>query len=313
MFARKNKCFFVAMRKNRGIIERMKHETIALPVHYEGTLTRTGNPPFLKTYILDNFDFDANRLRPLVLICPGGGYEHLSPREAEAVAIQMNARGFHAAVLFYSLAPMEFPAALCDLAEAVHFVRSMAAAWNVDGEKIIVAGFSAGAHLSASLGVYWNGLPAGGASSEDKTPLIKKYLPYKNTDIKPNALLLCYPVITAGEWAHRSSIQKVLGEKKGAHTEWVSLENLVSKDVPPVFMWHTSEDCTVPAQNSLLFALALQKEKIPVEYHLFQRGVHGLSLASAETANTGGREIQMECAVWIDLFATWANLLFEKS
>lgn len=287
----------------------MKHETITLPVHYAGKLSTSGKNPILTTYLLDNYEFDEGRKRPLVLICPGGGYCHLSPREAEAIAIQMNAAGFQAAVLYYTLSPMDFPAALCDLAEAVYYARKRAEEWHVDENKIIVAGFSAGAHLAASLGVYWNGLNAGGEFSCDKTPLISKFLPYTASEIKPNALLLSYPVITAGEYAHKGSIENVLGEKYKEHTEWVSLEKLITKDFPTSFIWHTSEDGAVPAQNSLMLALALQNLHIPVEYHLFQRGGHGLALATEETANKDGREIQKECAVWIDLFASWAKRL----
>ena len=290
----------------------MKHESITLPRHYEGKLKTTGKDPVLKTYLLDNYDFDIDRIRPLVLICPGGGYEHLSDREAEAIAIQMNAMGFQAAVLYYTLAPMEFPAALCDVAEAVYYARTHANEWHIDKNNIIVAGFSAGAHLAASLGVYYDGLNAGGEKSEDKEPLLKKYLPYSAEEIKPNALLLCYPVISAGEAAHRGSIMNVLGEKYKENTHWVSLENLITKDFPPSFIWHTTEDNAVPAENSLLLCLSLQKNHIPYEYHLFQRGGHGLALATEETATKSGKEIQEECAVWIDLFATWAKRLAKE-
>ena len=285
----------------------MKHESITLPVHYTGK--SSGKNPLLVTYLLDNYDFDEGRKRPLVLICPGGAYAHLSEREAERVAIKMNSLGFQSAILYYTLSPMEFPAALCDLAEAVYYARTHAQEWHIDSDKIIVAGFSAGAHLAASLGAYWNGLNAGGERGEDKEPLLKKYLSYSSEEIKPNALLLCYPVITAGEAAHRESINNVLGEKNAAHTDWVSIENLVTSDFPTSFIWHTTEDNAVPAENSLLLSLALQKQKIPFEYHLFQRGRHGLALATDETSHRDGSEIQGECAAWINLFASWAKRL----
>ena len=91
----------------------MKYETISLPVHYRDKLQNDNQIPRLTTYLLDNYEsLDPNRIRPLVIICPGGGYDHLSAREAEAIAIRFNNMGFQAVLLWYSLAPMEFPAAV---------------------------------------------------------------------------------------------------------------------------------------------------------------------------------------------------------
>ena len=119
----------------------MKIEKHLLTMHYQGRLSNNGQEPYLTTYLLDNYQgLDPERKRPLVLICPGGGYNHLSVREAEPVAVRMNALGFHAAIVNYSLAPMDFPCAWCDAAEAVHFVRAHASEWNVDERKIILAG-----------------------------------------------------------------------------------------------------------------------------------------------------------------------------
>lgn len=277
----------------------MIHKKIDLPVSYRDKGVRNnGFTPYITTYILENHDeFSAGRKRPLILICPGGGYEMLSQREAEAVAIRMNSLGFHACVLWYSLAPMTFPAALLDAAEAVRYVRSRSAEWNVDGKRVVVCGFSAGGHLAASLGVYWN------------SPLIQCYLPYSASEIKPDGLLLCYPVITAGEFAHKGSIRNVLGDSSGFEEASVSLENLVTKDVPPAFIWHTYEDDCVPPENSLMMAAAMRRNGVPVELHLFRRGGHGLSLATRETACEEGRQVQAECQVWPQLFASWMATL----
>ena len=291
----------------------MKHETINLPINYKEKLNHNGKSPTLTTYILDNYeDLEPSRKRPLLLICPGGGYACLANREAEAVAIQANAAGFHAAILRYTLSPMAFPSSLLDLAEAVRYCRLHAQEWNVDKDKIIVSGFSAGGHLAASLGVYWNGLNAGGVKGEDKTPLIKKYLPYSADEIKPNALLLCYPVITAGEFAHRGSIENVLGENCAEKEEFVSLENLVTSDFPPSFIWHTDEDTLVPVENSLFLSLALRKARVKHELHVYGFGEHGLSLASAETAvldDENRKERYPEG--WFSQFVKWISRLFD--
>ena len=273
----------------------MKHEKIELkPLYREKGIKNNDFTPYVTTYILDNYDeYCAERKRPVIVICPGGGYEMLSTREAEAVALKMNSLGFHAVVVWYSLKPMEFPASLLDLCMAVKLVRDKAREWNIDTNSIIVAGFSAGGHLAASLGVYWN------------TPLIQKYLPYTKEQVKPDGLLLCYPVITTGEYAHQGSIENVLGSAKEYTQKDVQLETLVTENVPPVFMWHTDEDGCVPLENSLRFACALRSAKVPLEYHVFRRGGHGLSLATEETSWPNGAGIQKECAVWPLLFSAW--------
>ncbi len=264
-------------------------EKIDLPLNYAGKLFNSNQKPFLKTYLLD-----SQKERPLVLICPGGGYNHLSTREAEPVALQMNAMDFHAAVLSYSLAPMEFPAALCDLAEAVSLVRRNAKKWNVDSSSIIVAGFSAGGHLAASLGCFW------------RSGILQDLLPYKPEETRPNRLLLCYPVITADRrFCHEESIANVLGKNNLDLRDVVSLELHVDDSFPPTFLWHTVSDETVPLENSLFFASALREAKIPFEFHAFERGSHGLALATKETAKSDGSCQEKECCVWPALFRNW--------
>lgn len=272
----------------------MTHETIALPVHYAGKL-KTNGQPTLTTYLLQNYAaLDGDRTRPLVIVCPGGGYDHHSPREAEAVAVRFNALGFHAAVLAYTLAPTEFPASACDLAEAVRCARAHADAWHVDARRIIACGFSAGGHLCATLGCYWN------------SGLFAPYLPHAPADIRPDALILCYPVITADEpFCHAASVRNVLGTSAAFTRHDVSLERHVSADFPPTFLWHTLADRSVPAENTLRLAEALRRAAVPFACHLFTHGPHGLSLATPETSKPDGSTVEPECAAWVDLFRTW--------
>ena len=111
----------------------------------------------LFTYFLDNSpEIDPERKRPVVLICPGGGYAMTSDREAEALAVKFMAMGYHAAILRYSVAPARFPEALLQLATAVAMLRENAEKWHIDTDKIVIQGSSAGGHLAASLGVFWN-------------------------------------------------------------------------------------------------------------------------------------------------------------
>lgn len=244
--------------------------------------------PTLDTYILK-----GNKKRGAVLICPGGGYSNTSPREAEPIALKFNAAGFHAFVLYYSCAPRRHPQPLLDASRAMCIIRSNAEEWKVDEDKIAVCGFSAGGHLAASLGVFY-----------DK-PYLKNVEGIEEGLNKPNALILVYPVISSGEFAHRLSFSRLLGENPSVEElEEMSLENAVSDKVPPTFLMHTYEDISVPIENSLLFAAALRKSNVPFEMHIYPRGPHGISLATEETRRENG-ENYPHTATWMGLCIEW--------
>lgn len=267
----------------------MRNEQIKIQV--EGS----GKDVCLETYILgDVMDGARNRKTPLVLICPGGGYAMTSNREAEPIALQFNSMGYQAAVLRYSCAPAVYPTALCEVAQSVKLIREHAEDWNVDAEKIIVMGFSAGGHLAASYGVFWN-----------ESWLTEKMQCDKQL-LKPNGLVLCYPVISSKEEiAHQDSIKNLLGESYPEMKEQVSLENKVGKHTPKTFLWHTFTDPVVPFWNSFRFAEALGKAGVPMEYHLYPQGGHGLSLANEQTANEEGKGVEKVCQSWVPLLRSW--------
>ena len=267
----------------------MRNEQIKIQV--EGS----GKDVWLETYIWgDVMDGARNRKTPLVLICPGGGYAMTSNREAEPIALQFNSMGYQAAVLRYSCAPAVYPTALCEVAQSVKLIREHAEDWNVDAEKIIVMGFSAGGHLAASYGVFWNELWLTEKMQCDKQLL------------KPNGLVLCYPVISSKEEiAHQDSIKNLLGESYPEMKEQVSLEDKVGKHTPKTFLWHTFTDPVVPFWNSFRFAEALGKAGVPMEYHLYPQGGHGLSLANEQTANEEGKGVEKVCQSWVPLIRSW--------
>lgn len=267
----------------------MRNEQIKIQV--EGS----GKDVCLESYILgDVMDGARNRKTPLVLICPGGGYAMTSNREAEPIALQFNSMGYQAAVLRYSCAPAVYPTALCEVAQSVKLIREHAEDWNVDAEKIIVMGFSAGGHLAASYGVFWNELWLTEKMQCDKQLL------------KPNGLVLCYPVISSKEEiAHQDSIKNLLGESYPEMKEQVSLEDKVGKHTPKTFLWHTFTDPVVPFWNSFRFAEALGKAGVPMEYHLYPQGGHGLSLANEQTANEEGKGVEKVCQSWVPLLRSW--------
>lgn len=110
----------------------------------------------LNTYLISHSDSIKTETRPLIILCPGGGYWFTSEREGEMLALQFVAAGFHAAILWYSVKPATFPTALLELAKSVELVRKHAKEWYVDPDKIVVEGCSAGGHLAASYGVFWH-------------------------------------------------------------------------------------------------------------------------------------------------------------
>ena len=247
-------------------------------------------------YCLDNSEeVVPDRVRPSVLVIPGGGYEMTSDREAEPIAMQFLAAGFNAFVLRYSVKPSVFPVALLEAADAMTMIREHAAEWHVDPDAIAVIGFSAGGHLAASLGVFW------------KKDFIAQTLGVTSDMVKPNGMILSYPVITSGEFAHTGSFECLLGEDYNDldKRKEQSLEFQVSKDTPTTFLWHTVTDDCVPVENSLLFFNALRKFEIPVEMHLYPVGGHGLSLANEETSHEDGGCVQKECQSWMELACKW--------
>lgn len=261
------------------------------PIRTEGALPGAG----LTVYLQDDCDIIDIHSRPLVLVCPGGGYEFVAEREGEAIALQFLAMGYHAAVLRYSVAPAVYPAALLQLAYSVNLIRQNAEQWHVHPGQIIVLGCSAGGHLAASLGVFWD---------EDFLAEALGLSGGEHRMLRPDGMILCYPVITSGEFAHRPSFRNLLGPREEL-TARMSLENQVRGDTPPAFVWHTYTDNAVPVENSLLLVAALRRAGVSAEFHMYPCGVHGLALANRLTQPPGGSAIQEECTSWIPLVHSW--------
>lgn len=266
----------------------------------------------LITYIQDYYEEVNVDRRPLVLICPGGAYAYTSVREGEALAMQFLAMGCHAAVLKYSCAPARYPVALTELASAMTLIREYEAEWHVAPEGVIVLGCSAGGHLAASLGTLWK---------EDFLAEALDIGKEEQSKLRPDGMILCYPVITAGEYAHRGSFENLLGPEEGAAGRLedagsllskLSLETRVSEETPPAFIWHTFTDGAVPVENSLFLVGALRRAGVPTEFHMYPVGGHGLGLANRLTQNRDGSAIQEECTSWISLAHTWIESRYVK-
>ena len=262
------------------------------PIRMEGSMPYAE----LTVYLHEHYQEIAVETRPLVLVCPGGAYAYTSEREADPLAAQFLAMGYHAAVLRYSCAPAVYPTALTELAYSLALIRRNGEDWYVNPEQIIVLGCSAGGHLAASMGVFWKEEFLAGALGIRKE---------EQKLIRPDGMILCYPVITSGEFAHRGSFQNLLGARQEELSAKMSLENQVDKDTPPAFIWHTYEDGAVPAEHSLLFVTALRRAGVPAEFHMYPKGSHGLALANRLTQNQDGNAAQPECTSWVGLAHTW--------
>ena len=276
----------------------MIHKKIEIKAH---GMEAVGN---LYTYFLDSsIEMRPNEKRPVILMCPGGGYEMTSDREAEPMAMQFLAMGYHVAILRYSVCPVRYPAALLQVAESVLYLKEHADEYHIDPEKIVVQGCSAGGHLAANYGIAWN------------SPFLTKLMGMENDPERlcVAGLLLCYPVITSGEKAHEESFRNLLGEQYEEKKEELSLENQVTPDTPPTFLWHTATDETVPEEISLYFFQACLQQGVSAELHIYPVGGHGLSLANEETCRANGIGVQKECQSWIGLAQTWLEEILIKN
>jgi acetyl esterase/lipase len=222
-----------------------------------------------------------------VVVCPGGGYVHLAvDHEGAQIAAWLNSYGITAFVLRYRLGPKyRHPIELGDAQRAIRYARAHAAEYGVDPHHIGVWGFSAGGHLASSAGTHFdNGKPDSGD-------------PIERESSRPDFMILAYPVITFKEPSlHRGSRDTLLGPNPDpALIGLLSNETQVTKETPPTFLFHTSDDPVVPVRNSIDFYLALRTAGVPVEMHIFEHGAHGVGLA---------RDVP-ELSTWPDLLAAW--------
>ena len=207
------------------------------------------------------------------------------------------ADGYNVFVINYSVAPHRFPCQLREVAAVMELIYKNADAWNCDTEKIAIIGFSAGGHLAAHYSTMYD------------CKEVREVFP----DSKPvNASVLSYPVISADrDFAHMGSFKNLLGhEPDEQEVKYFSCNNNVKENTPPAFLWHTAEDNSVPVKNSLVYAEALAKYKIPFELHVFPYGAHGLSTCDDQSCDNIN-DIHKYNTVWIDNAKKWLRLIFK--
>lgn len=219
---------------------------------------------------------------PCVIVCPGGGYARLAPHEGKPVAEYLASQGFAAAVLSYRHSPDRWPAPFEDATRAIRVLRSRASQLGLT--KVAILGFSAGGHLAATVSTQ----PHYYLSPHDDLA--------GKMSARPDASVLCYPVISLMEFAHEGSAANLLGQALTPQLRQSFSAHLqVNKGTPPAFLWHTAADAGVPVQNSLLYAQACANMGVPHALHVFSKGRHGLGLAATEPG----------AAAWPPLMAQW--------
>jgi acetyl esterase/lipase len=203
------------------------------------------------------------------VICPGGGYEHLAPHEGNDYALWLNQHGVTCFVLKYRLGSSgyHYPAEFQDAARALRWVRAHADEFKIDPKRIGIMGSSAGGHLAATLLTHFD---AGDTNSAD-------VIEWQSS--RPDIGILCYAVITMGEFTHQGSKNNLLGKNPPPElVKLLSNELQVTTNTPPCFLWTTFEDRTVPMENTMMFAEALRKNHVPFDLHIYQQGGHGMGL-----------------------------------
>lgn len=235
-----------------------------------------GFRPNLRAYLLED-----GQTHPCMIVLPGGGYAIVVPPEGEIVAKAFNKLGYNCFVMTYTTNQLMreplFDRPMKDLARAIRFVRKRKDEYRIDPERVYICGFSAAGHVCGSVCNFHEELT-------DNDP------EYADISCRPTGAILSYPVITSGEFAHKDSFKFLLGgdiydredEEAKALLYRYSLENTVTKNNPPCFLWQTVPDDLVPVENSYLYAMALKKNGVRYAQHAFSSGGHGLSVPNED-------------------------------
>lgn len=278
----------------------MQVEIIHLKDQYP-SLGQNDRDPVLTAYIRSGLTYAEHPdvKQPGILLCPGGGYSNVSPREAEPIALRLVAMGCNVFMLNYSVKPHRFPAQLQEVAAVMEMIHANAEAWNTDLKKIIIMGFSAGGHLAAH---YTNAYDC---------PEVRQLFP----ESKPvQGSILCYPVISAESiCGHMGSFRNLTGETDPFAPDFIekfSCDRLVTEKTPPAFVWHTAADTVVPVENSIRYVQALAKYNIPFALHIYPYGPHGLSTVDAVT-NKVVKPGSALAKSWLPELEKWLQVQFD--
>lgn len=227
---------------------------------------------------------DGEQPTSAVIVFPGGGYGMRAEHERTPIAQWLRSLGINAFILDYRVAPYRNPVPLQDALRAIRTVRANHRRLGVDPERIGILGFSAGGHLAATASTHFE---PGNLASPD---------PVEQVSSRPDAAILCYPVVTFGDGRHSGSMINLLGDNPDeALVRSLSNETQVTGETPPTFIWHTADDEAVPVENALLYASALARHQVPFDLHVYEHGRHGLGLAADDP----------HVSQWVPACASW--------
>ena len=248
--------------------------------------TKTNDIPTLTPYLPD----PTNATGAAMVICPGGGYVGLAPHEGNDYALWLNQHGVTCFVLKSRLGSSgyHYPVEFADVTRAMRWTRAHADVYKIDRHRIGIMGSSAGGHLSSMVLTHFD---SGDTNSPD---------PVERQSSRPDIGILCYPVITMGEFTHRGSRNNLLGTNQSPQlVEYLSSELQVTANTPPCFLWTTFEDRTVPMENSMRFADALRKNRVPFDLHIYQKGGHGMGLGDRTPPFSHPHPWAGDCLYWL--------------
>ena len=237
---------------------------------------------------------------PAILIIPGGGYSGVSFRESEGVALKYLQKGYNAFVLNYAVSPAKFPTAFQEASMAMAYIRENADLLHVNKENVCAIGFSAGGHLLGCISTMYN------RSELD-------FLGDRKSFVKPDASLFIYPVISGTYKAHSGSFARLLGDNASVEKlEEFSIDKNVDENSPPAFIVSTFGDKSVSCTHSLLLASAYEKHGVPFSLHIFEKGVHGLSICEKTVYEDKLFEeiiatTSTDFPKWVDLSLNWLS------
>lgn len=250
---------------------------------------------YLNCYLIDRTpEISINRKHPAILIIPGGGYTFVSKREGEPVALKYLANNFNSFILEYTVAPNgEYPTQLIEASMAMIYIREQSDKLGVNSNNVAAIGFSAGGHLCGCLATLF------------EEEVLMNLFGQKSNMIRPDAVVLSYPVITYIGKSHKGSFDNLCGNDEFLKKQ-LSLETRVSSKSSPAFIWHTNNDGSVPVENSLLMAAAYEKNAVSCELHIFQTGWHGLSIPDESTYKVNVEiPISINVKQWINMSINW--------
>ena len=278
----------------------------------------------LTAYVADpEVGYRLYRKRPGILLAPGGAYLMHATREKEGVALEFLAKGYNVFLLEYSLGfssrevretmPPQldtnhrFPLPLLEMLRSIHIIKERADEWNTDASRLFLMGFSAGGHLCGAAGVFWN------------DPAYVSQLPFTpvGDELKAAGMVLCYPLmnacpkeilsINAPDNSEAMLIRDFLYGARNpdqSQIDALDLTKHVTKDTVPTFLWHSIDDPVVLPKDSTRFILAMQEAGVECEYHLYDRGGHGIGLANRIYAHNDS-EIMPDLAAWTTMADAW--------